>query len=296
MIHSPSSAFKRWALAVACTLTLSGPGHAFELVPGHIYTSDSWTNSIIQVRPDGVEVDTLTLPGHTDGTKGLAFGPDGTLFVVAVADHGFDVVRIGPQGQVLATYAGPTYVPGNLSFGKIAVSDTGRVYVTGQNSLLTFQPDVTGVSTIYTDNQVYDVDILPSGNLLVITAYRIVELTPAGALVRIVVPSHGVVDGRGLEYDPATNSVFATMLGYTDNFFQVMRFDASTGILEDSNYFLYADDLFLTTDRRLLVGSRTLSPAWFGLDTAMLGPLNSRQRMFVTVYSLESIFSDDFED
>ena len=75
MIHSPSSAFKRWALAVACTLTLSGPGHAFELVPGHIYTSDSWTNSIIQVRPDGVEVDTLTLPGHTDGTKGLAFGP-----------------------------------------------------------------------------------------------------------------------------------------------------------------------------------------------------------------------------
>lgn len=296
MIQSASSTFKRWALAVACTAALSGPGHAFELVPGHVYTSDSSTNAIIQVQPDGVEVDTLTLPGYTDGTKGLAFGPDGTLFVVAVADHGFDVVRIGPQGQVLATYAGPTYVFGNLSYGKIAVSDSGRVYVTGQDSLLTFQPGVTGVSTIYTDNQVYDVEILPSGNLLVLTAYRIVELTPSGGFVRTVVPSHGVVDGRGLEYDPVTNSVFATMLGYSEHYFQVMRFDASTGILEGSNAYTYADDLFLTIDRRLLVGSRTQPPAWFGLDTAMLGVLNPRQRMFVTVYSVEAVFSDDFED
>lgn len=267
----------------------------FGLVAGNIYTSDSSSNTIKQVTPNGTDVATLILSGYPMGTKGLAFGPDHTLYVVATAAHGYDVIHLGMSGEVLGTYAGPTYVQGNLSFGKLAVSSTGRVYVAGQDNLLSLQPGVTGTSPIYTDNGVFDLDILPNGNLLVLTSYRVVELSPEGALLRVVIPSHSVVDGRGIKYDPATNSFYTTMIGYSGHFHEMRRWDFESGAMEDWANYTYADDIDQFLDGRLIFGSRTQPPGIFDRDLGMLTTLNGTQRMFLAINNIDPVFRDDFE-
>jgi hypothetical protein len=196
---------------------------------------------------------------------------------------------------VLGSYPGSTYVAGNLSFGKIAVSQNGRIYVTGQDSLLSLVPGVSGSTPIYTDNQIYDLDFLPTGNLLVLTAYRVVELTPDGAFVRDVIPSSSIGDGRGIKYERATNTFVTTMLGYSNHFFELRRWNVATGALVGWNNYNYGDDIDQFPDGRLLIGSRTLSPGVFDINLGMMPPLISSQRMFVAIHS-NPIFVDDFEE
>lgn len=265
----------------------------FMLFPGDVYTSDSATGTVIQSAPDGSELSTLTLSGYSMGTKGLAFGPDDTLYVVAATMYGYDVVHLGAGGNLLGSYPGSTYVSGNLSYGKIAVAASGRVYVAGQSTLMSLVPGVSASTPIYTDNQVIDLDFLPSGNLLVLTAYRVVELTPTGAFVREVLPSHSVVDGRGIKYERATDTFVTTMLGYTDHYYELRRWDAATGAFLGWNYYNYGDDIDLFPDGRLLIGSRTLPPGIFDRNLGMTNTFNARQRMFVAIHS-NPIFGDGF--
>jgi hypothetical protein len=282
-------------LVAAALAVASSSSHAasFQLVPGDIYTTDSLSSAIIQTRPDGNEVSTLTLSRYTMGYKGLAFAPDDTLYVVAVTTYGYDVVHLGADGSTLGTYPGSTYVSGNLSYGKIAVSDSGRVYVAGQSTLMSLMPGISASTPIYTDNQIFDLDFLPSGNLLVVTAYHVVELTPTGTLVREVLPSHSVVDGHGIKVERATNTFVTTMLGYTDHYHELRRWDLATGALLGWNVYNYADDIDQFPDGRLLIGSRSLGPGIFDIDLGMTGALNAHQRMFVAIHS-NPIFGDGF--
>jgi hypothetical protein len=68
----------------------------------------------------------------------------------------------------------------------------------------------------------------------------------------------------------------------SDEFFRLLRIDGTTGQVEKDTGFWYADDLFLTSDDRLLVGSRTLAPEFFDLDLNPLGSAGAEQQMFVT--------------
>jgi len=267
----------------------------FSLTHGHVYTSSERANSIIQARPDGTVVGTLSLSGY-GSTRGMAFGPDDTLFVVAVAPHGYDVIRIDTDGQVLATYPGPTYIQGNISYGKIAVSTTGRVYVAGQSHLQSFVPGVSGTEPIFTSSGVFDVDILPSGNLLVLAGDGVYELTPTGGLVRQVPLVGSLVDARGLKYDAESGHLYTTMLGYTGHFHEIRKWDFDTGFLEDWAYYTYADDIDQFWNGRLVFGSRTSPPAIFDEGLALMSVLGAEERMFVAVFEQDAMFRSDFED
>jgi hypothetical protein len=235
--------------------------------------------------PAGSYIDSFSLPPSIGSeARGMAFGPEGWLYVVVVAGSDFGVVALDSSGSVKATYKGPGYVEGNLSYGKIAFGKNGQFFVGGADNLVAFTVGSPDGTVIYTNNQIFDVKGLPSGNLLVLSAYQLQEITTTGSVVKTIIPDTIIsfVDARGVEFDPLTNKIYVTMLGYTGQFFQLMRFDGDTGHLEKSVYFWYGDDIFLTSDDRLIVGSRTQVPAIFDLDLNQIAVLNGGQQMFVT--------------
>jgi DNA-binding beta-propeller fold protein YncE len=153
---------------------------AFTLVPGNVYTSDSSTNTILQLDSSGLQVGSLTVPGATSGVRGMAFGPDGTMYVVIPFESGFKVLLLNSQGNVRGEYSGPSYIAGNITYGKIAVAGN-RFYVAGADNLVAFDRFKPAATVIYQENQLFDVLVMPAGNLLVASAYRIDEVTSAGA-------------------------------------------------------------------------------------------------------------------
>ena len=262
---------------------------AFSFTPGHIYTTNYFSLDIMDYDASGNFVDTLTLRSKLGSeTRGLAFGPDNLLYVTMVYGSGFAVYALDSTGAVLQTYRySSLYVAGNLGFGKIAIDDR-FIYVAGQDQLIRFglgRP--RSGRSIYTNNQVFDAKVLPNGNLFVASAYAIDEITREGAVVRHVILSGGPSFGdvRGVEYDPATDELFVTQLGYTNFNFQLMRINASTGQFEQSVTFNYADDLFLSESGTLLVGSTYQTPRIYSEDLNQLGTIGTAQRMFVTQYT-----------
>jgi len=259
----------------------------FSFVPGNIYSTSYGSFDIIEYSSKGAALASLTLSSTLgDGLRGIAFGPDGLLYTVMVRGSGFAVLALDSSGVVHQAYSmDPLYLAGNISYGKIAVDRT-YIYVAGADELIRFTlgSNDPGMS-IYTNNQVFDVKVLPSGNVLVASAYEVDEITNAGAFVRSIrLSGASFVDVRGIEYDPAKNKLFATELGYTNFNFQLMRINASTGILEKSVTFNYADDLFLTQSGTLLVGSRTETPRIYMENLNNLGTVGITQRMFITQY------------
>jgi hypothetical protein len=253
--------------------------------PGNFYTANDFSRTITQYGPSGAIVGSITLPSTAaDEIRGLAFGPDGLLYATAQRGSGFAVLALDPTGAIRQTYAmDNVYVAGNISYGKLAV-DGRNIFVTGQNQLTRFNVgDPASGTSVYTNNQMFDVEMLPTGNLLVASAYEVNEITRDGALVRGIVPStQSFTDIRGIEYDPATNKLFVTHLGHSDFFFKIMRLDATTGTLEKTADFNYADDLFLTDSGNLLVGSRTQAPRLYTEDLNQIGTLAGTERIFVT--------------
>jgi hypothetical protein len=267
------------------------PSLAFDFVPNHLYTTSYSSRTILQYDETGALLDSLEIePAEADELKGLAFGPDGLLYVTAVRSSGFEVLALDEAGVVYARYPGNVYVRGNLSYGKLAV-DEQYLYVAGQDRLTRFELGNPGASSlIYTDNQVFDIEIMSSGNLLVLSAYRLAEITPQGQLVRQIGPPFPgrFVDARGVEYDEVTGKIFVTHLGYSGFFFRLMRLDGTTGVLEDDVVFTYADDLFVTSTGDLLVGSRTNPPRIYDQALQQLREFEGGARMFVTQHTVEN--------
>lgn len=259
---------------------------AMSLTPGDLYSSNYFSNTIYHYNSAGAYIDSLTLPsGSGAETQGLAFGADGLLYAVRNrgANSGYDVVAIDGNGMMQNMFSGSGYIGGNISYGKIAVADNGQVFVAGGNTLQAFSPGTVTGSTIFSGNQIFDVEILPTGNLLVLSAYGLNEITPSGALVRAITPSIMLTDARGVEYDPLTGDIFVTVLGNSGSgFFRLMRLDGTSGQVEANVYFWYGDDMFLTADNRLIVGSRTQAPGIFDLNLNYMGSLSAGQQMFVT--------------
>ena len=261
----------------------------FAFVPGHYYTSNYFSRVITEYDRTGIVVGSYTVPPALgEEVRGLAFGADGLLYAtLSRGSSGFAVLALESDGTVVASYAGPVYTAGNLSFGKIAM-DSQYLYVCGQDVLKRFAlGDPSSGTTIYTENQIYDVKPLPNGHLFVAWAYGVDEITNSGAFVRRIQLTGGqsFTDIRGIEYNPATNILFVTHLGHTDFFDRIMRVDATTGALLSNAVFNYADDLFLDSSGNLLVGSRFEDPTFYSQNLMPGTSLNGGQQMFVTQYA-----------
>jgi len=279
-------------------LGLASVAQAFDLVPGDLYSSNYGSLVISRYAPDGAFIDSISIPANYGSeVRGLAFGPDSLLYATTVEGSGFNVIAIDRSGAVQSTYNGQSYVAGNLSSGKIAFSGNGQFFVAGGDYLTRFDVGTTYGTYVYTNNGVMDVKELPNGNLLVLSNYELDEITTEGELVRTITPDPVLlVDARGLEYDPVSKTIYVSMLGYTGENFQVLRLRLSGQIIQ-STYFIYADDLLLTPDRRfaprrgrpgpfwpaphLIVGSRIQTPGVFDLTLHQTGVLDGDQQMFV---------------
>ena len=130
------------------------------------------------------------------------------------------------------------------------------IFVAGGDDVVRFTlGDPSSETSIYTNNQLFDVNILPSGHLFVCSAYQVDEITNTGGFIRTVVSSNGTdfVDMWGIEYNSATNKLFITQLGTTGSKYSILRVNATTGEIETGTLFNYANDLFLTQSGNLAV-------------------------------------------
>jgi len=273
--------------APAQTTTLPPATH-FGFTSGHIYTVGLFTRTILEHNASGTIVagDTIS-ENYADALHGLAFGPDGYLYVVAVRSSGFAVLAVDSTGTVRRAYPmNNVYVGGNLSSGKIAV-DAHHIYVAGGDQITKF--DIASPSSgtsIYTNNQLFDVKILRNGNLLAASAYAVNEITTTGTVVRSIAPGGNghFVDVHGIEYDPVTDKVFVTQLGSSGSLHQLMRLDATTGAVEKNVQFNYADDLFLLANGNLLVGSNYSPPRLYTPDLTEVRELGPYDANFITQF------------
>jgi hypothetical protein len=184
----------------------------FSFVPGDYYSSNDFSRTITQYDIAGNVVGSLTVPSsYGSEVRGLTFGPDNLLYTTVITGTGFSVLALNSAGVAQQVYSGDVYVFGNGSFGKIA-TDGQYLYVAGQDQLTRFLlGDPSSGTSIYTNNQVFDVEPLPNGNLLVASAYQIQEITTAGTVVRTIPTIGGdglpLNDIRGIEYDAATDDL-----------------------------------------------------------------------------------------
>jgi len=266
--------------------------------PGHIYTTQYFSTDINEHSADGRLLTTVRIQGLERGeeTKGIAFSPAGKLYVVLDRLYsGARLVAVDRDGAITESYALPVPTGGNLSLGKLDFADGGTAFVGTDAGIVRVrigEPDSAQLLGPQTEGA-FDLTVLPSGNLLMISGYALDEIDSSGNLVRRIAlsdpnrvsaaSSFFVNDLRGVEYDPFTDRVFVSMLGNSDNlFFVTMAFDFATGILLDIGNFTYGDDMFFSGDT-LLLGSRTETP-WIlsPVDLSILGRLDGWERMFLT--------------
>ncbi|HEU5237085.1 MAG TPA: hypothetical protein VFU37_08075 [Pyrinomonadaceae bacterium] len=274
---------------VMCSLRAADASITF--TPGHIYSTytgspiygDSVYRNVMEYDANGTVLGSLVIPSLVPGDElhGIAFGPEGLLYAVkehGPPDPGFSVLVLASSGAVRNSYTYNAVYSGNISDGKIAV-DRQYIYVAIGTEIIRFTiPDPnSGVSIYSNDFQVLEVKILPNGHLFVAANYQIDEITNTGTVVRTVARYNGIefVDIRGIEYDPVTNKLFVTELGLLDATYTLRRLNASTGAIETSAFFDYADDLFLTESRTLLVGSRFHTPRVYDENLAFVGQVGA---------------------
>jgi hypothetical protein len=293
----------RWLALAAVGLALVAPATArADFATGDLFASFSElsdTNNVAHYSSTGTYIDSLTIPSSSANwsTRGLAVGPDGLLYVVQDRFlSGFAVLAFDSKGGLQQTYTyGGTgdYIGGNISYGKIAFDASGHFFVGAGGGLVEFTTGSPNSGSLFfpqTSNGIFAVKALPNGDQLAASAYDIYELNKAGQVVRDLTQAGSgpnalrFVDLRGLAYDPSTGVLYATMLGQTGSFFQILKIDYATGNLLATTTFTYADDLFLRSDGDLLVGSRTQVPAIFDPNLNEIGPISSipGPRIFVT--------------
>lgn len=287
---------------IVCLLSAPLGAASASFVANHIYatSSDFGNRSLAEYDPDGdaVRVLQLTALSSSEETKGVGFGPDGRLYLVV--DTLFDSARLlalDANGAVLSSYALPSAVGGNLSFGKLAFPNLSTALIGTGSGLIKVDLKNGATQFFGSVGGVFDVEVLPNGNLLAVENYQVSELNgTTGALIRRIAfsdPNHvsaatffSVNDLRGVEFDAAGNRLYLTMLGNSDNlFFKTMAFDFASGVLQAITTFNYGDDMYLGADGTLLVGSRTQPPRLLAkANLQLVRQLTGASRMFVTRY------------
>jgi len=274
--------------AALCNLPDANAGLTF--TPGYFYSTSSAGGSpdIYEYNETGTFLASITPASLIAGDelRGIAFGPDGFLYAVKLhsPNSGFNILALDSSGNVQVTYTmAGIYLGGDSGYGKIAF-DQQYIYVAGGSDLVrfTFGDPNSGVS-IYSNNAIIDVKVLPQGHLFVAWAYGVDEIMNNGTVVRSI-PLIGAdwSNVQGIEYDPQIDKLFATQIGD----FLFMRINASTGELESSVQLSYGNDLFLTRSNTLLVGGYTDPPGIYDENLTLTGSLEMDPRVFVTQYSV----------
>lgn len=275
-----------WVVAIGF-FAFTPAAHAQVIIPNDIYTADY--NSVIKhYSSTGAFVNSFSISAtYGSEVKGMAYGPDGLMYAtVGIDAGGFNVVALNSAGNVVQSYSGSEGVNGNLSYGKIGFATNGQFFVAGQNHLRRFTVGNPTGTVVYTSlGQVFDVKGLPWGNLLVLSGNQIQEITTSGAVVRTINTSISLASAMGIEYYPATDSIYVTMFGFTGQFYRVMRINGQNGLVEKNVMYTQPDDLSLTVDNKLLVGSGSLNVGIFDLDLNQIGSLPGGQQNFVMQFA-----------
>lgn len=258
---------------------------------GHFYADSASSHTINEYDVSGAAVGSLILPtALSTDLRGLAFGPDHLLYVVA--PNGFPpagvlVYALDSGGNVHSTY---TFAAGdvgsNAAFGKIAFDASGHFYVGSFNGIIRFDVGNTQSGQLLQNSSITDVfgiKPLPNGDLLTLTETGLYEMTSNGGLVKQYGgAANTMLDPRGMTYDSVSNTIFLTMLGPSNLPNQLMKLDGTTGDLITSTVFVNGTDMLIDMDGRLIVGSRTDAPGIFTQDLSNTGSLGATPEMFVT--------------
>jgi hypothetical protein len=288
-----------WLGGIFCAAsTLLAPigSDAFDFREGHFYAISG--QRITQYDDAGERIEALDLTGRFTAPnrelRGLAFGPDGLLYVAQSRDpgNGFRVIALDEAGQVHSVFEDPAALWNNLGFGKLAFDEAGFLYVGTNSGLVRFDPTQPAAGELFYDaGQVIDVEALPGGGLLILGS-GLRELDAAGGLVRRIEPTdpNGIAGGlfflsspHGVEYDPEADEIYLSMGGFTGQQHRVMRVDPD-GVLRAITTFINPQDLYFSAGQ-LVVGSRTFAPGLFDSDLMqlrLLGPERFDDHFFVT--------------
>jgi len=253
------------------------PLFAFDFVPGDFYTTFRNAPLIEHFDSSGNFVDSLQLPY---GVEGLAFGPDGLLYVVTAGgiSYGFcgtfNVNALDSSGVVHASYSGTNCMSANTTLGSLSFGQNGKFYVSG-GDLTEFtvgQPWGIPVSIddgIFTG--VVSTKPLPSGNILVMNwDSPLQEISSSGHVLRTIVPPIDLYAGHGVDYEPAINSIFYSMQGYSGESDQIIRMDGNSGQLIAQGSYYYVDQILISHDRRLIAASSERAAQSFDLNLTPL--------------------------
>lgn len=268
---------------------------AFDFIQNHFYALPGFGGCSLSEYDssghfvDSLQLDALKIGGsgyYGDDFRGLAFGPDNLLYVVnnLGPSYGYEVVAINSSGQVQQRYSTTTNLGQNASYGKIAFDQNNHFYVGTGSYISRFSiSNPASAQPYFIPSEGYDVDVMPNGNILAMTESWIWEFDANGSPLDAFGGNFN--HGRGLEYDPEHNTIYATTFGPSDGDYHTLdKYDASSHQRLERTTYTYGDDLCLASDGRLVVGSRTQVPGIFSLDLTPIGSFEGNSMNFVTQF------------
>lgn len=289
---------KFWQRALCSALVLPIAAFAFSFDRDSYYASSATV--INQYATDGTLLDSLTpqssLSPYAE-LRGIAFGRDHLLYVVrnkdawtpGASDNG-TIEAIDFKGRVRRIYALPTGL-GRCGCGQIAFDRSGEnFYVVSGGGIARFNIHNNQGTAIITEGPIGGMAVMPNGDLLVSGGDQLKRYTTSGVLLATIagpeqaqisdplkltsaynqIPDNEIslVDASGVAYDPSTNTIFVSMLGYhsgprpkVDMRDKVMAIDGDTWALKAISTYMGVGNIILTKQGQLLMGSRFQSPA-----------------------------------
>ncbi len=262
--------------------------YGFSFTPGHFYATQFFENTISEYDSSGNFLSSINIPSSSAGgsLRGLCFGPDNLLYVVVDASWNLNVIAVNSSGSIEMKYQYPGFaISGNATYGRIDFDKNGHFFVSGGSGIAKFDTGIASSGAPFSGlGGVFDIKVMPDGNMLAVTSYDLYEVNPGG-ITRTIATGTRLVDARGVEYDSVNNVIYVSMLGYSDFFDRILKFNAATGALLGNVYYWYACDLFIDSTSRLIAGSSSQVPGIFNKDLVNLGSFTGSTKTFITQYT-----------
>ncbi|MEL7538936.1 MAG: Ig-like domain-containing protein [Pseudomonadota bacterium] len=289
------------ALFAVLVATAPSGAIALELSPGNILTTSetfAFSIEINEFSDTGSEIGASELLDAVEGEdlQGLVSGPNGLVYaMVTKLPDDARLVSLGPSGAVFASFPLRSALGGNVSLGKVVYDGGDKIFVGGRLGVDELDLSSFNIRSVYDLGRVFDLAVLPSGNLLVAERNSIWEVDPADGrrIQRFVVRDPNDLTGiagfstadftiLGIEYSEALNRVYVSA---DTGPASLLVFDFATGDLVLTENFAGADDLYLDADGNLLIASASVAP-WVvnPNDLTIVGRLDGGPSRFITRY------------